>query len=276
MKKCLFVLPILFFISPIFAQKESKNSVNLGFTPSYLLVKDEVLSPMIYRGSVLSLNLHYQRIRPKGTWTVGGTYMFGKNLISKSLIPEFRNDSMSFALGEVFWEYMRHIKTTDKVDWKLGLNNTNTFIYRNLITNLPRTADLFGTTINLNNENRGIISTSVYNELKITTMLAYRLNNKFTLSNYLAFSLLSYSFSNAYNSINQSTISTILPFASRLMFFNQFFDLQNSFLATWNVSQRFNLSLGYHFRWLRQSPEITYRNFALAQQGFALRASFTW
>jgi hypothetical protein len=132
MRKYFLALSILFLSYSVFAQKSAKNSVNLSFTPSHLLIKDEVLSPMIYRGSGLSTTLSYQRIRPKGTWSVGGTYMSGKNLISKRLIPESRSDDMSLVFGEIFWEYMRHIKTTDKLDWKLGLNNTNTFAYRSL------------------------------------------------------------------------------------------------------------------------------------------------
>lgn len=249
MKETLFILSTLFFCFPVFAQKSRSNTLNLGFTPSYLLVKDEVLSPMIYRGSALSIYIDYQRVKPKGTWRAGGTYLFGKNLISNNLASEFGNGNMNVTLGEIFWEYMRHLKTTDKLDWKVGLNNTNTFAMRNVSYN-------------------DASSISIYNNLSIATNFIYHLNHQFSLSNYSSFSLLSYAFYKP-NSIYN-------PLEASLVFPSQFFDLQNMLLCTWKASKTFFISAGYRFHWLKQSPELTQWNFATAQQGFMLQTSLNW
>jgi hypothetical protein len=104
--------------------------------------------------------------------------------------------------------------------------------------------------------------------LIISTNFIYRFNDKFLLANYSSFNLFSYSFYQPNSSAN--------PFESNLISPFQFFDLQNSLLATWKASKAFSISLGYHFRWLRQSEEIAYWNFAVAQQGFVLQTSLTW
>jgi len=122
MKKAAFIVVLFLLIIP--SQGQSIEHY-LTFAPqwSYLSNKDDLMSPLTYRGHHGALRTGYKRMNQKGTVNeVYGTFSLG--YIQSDIYPDFHSRALS-SMGEI--TYVRLVKMSDStlgfpVKFKMGIN----------------------------------------------------------------------------------------------------------------------------------------------------------
>jgi len=104
----------------IFHSNDSYTSIALSTGLCRFTVKDEVISPLIYKGGSVQIRLQYDRRKEKNAHSVTITYA------SPKLRSEQSSSYTNTYYGLIQYQYQRTIKSTKKSDWGLG---TGTQLY---------------------------------------------------------------------------------------------------------------------------------------------------